>query len=154
MKKIACVVFEVAEDEMVENVISQIQTSLGRPKCEFVESYYCFEEVWKDKLKNILNRLSVVADRKGYFQLFYVMEAIAKNPDMKNNLLIRKVYGEVTNKTGATYQQLYRNIRSLIDRIYRTNTSDYIKEVLKLKGEHSKPLENKEFIAVLAELIF
>ncbi len=153
MKKIACVVFELEENETVEDVVAKLE------KCNIKVKNIPYNTVvetedWRVRLKNILNDLGENISTLGYGAMFDIMECVEKNPKYKEHFLVKELYAYVTEKTGRPYSQIERNIRAMIERIFTKNSYEDIKKILGSSAANSSKMDNVNFIATIIDEIF
>lgn len=154
MKMLACVVFEMAKDENVADVIDRIEKAVGVTNAYEVRMMTSSESCWRNELRNILQNLGEGASTKGYSVIFDVMEYVEQNPECKNRFMVKELYAYVSEKTGASYAQVERNIRAMIDRIYNNNTTYQLQKNLGYGAAAKNKMPNAKFIALLIDKLF
>ena len=154
MKKVACVVFEVDENEKVEDIVARIQNACSKVNICDIHQSEEKDALWRVRLSTILKNLGEDISTMGYSILFDIMECVEKEPEYQKYFLLKQLYGYVTEKTGTPYDRIARNIRTMIDRIYANNSAQYIQKVLGIDEESYKQLTNSSFIALLIGKLF
>ena len=151
MKKVACILIEVEDSETVESIIGKIRNTLGETKVD-QSNLRADDMSWQENLKTILAKLGINSYLAGYKYLFLAMEYIEKIGKNKH-VLMREIYDYIQEQTGARYQHIERNVRTVAQKIYENNSAERVEEVLKLFNIDGR-LQNSKFIAALADLLF
>lgn len=151
MKKIACVLFELEDNESIESVINKIR-DVGN--VEMVDSVELKQISWEDKLKNTLNNLGINPSLKAYSTLLGIMRIVNDNPKHQTEFFMKEVYAEYKEKTGVSYTTLDRRVRTAIDTMYKKHSIEYINNILKITNEKKPKVTATYFLSALAQLIF
>lgn len=154
MKKVFCVVIELDDYERAEDVIARIKSSCETTKICDIQQLEVTSFAWRAQLKMLMNNLGESTSTMGYNTLFDIMEAVEKNPEYQERCMLKQLYSYVTKKTGRPYIQLERNIRTMIERIYDNNPTEYVHNILGIPEDSNIKITNKKFIALLIEKLF
>jgi len=154
MRKLACLVFELEDNESVEDIIASFDKSGKIVKCIPVTKKKNQSSDWRENLQRILNDLGEDISTMGYGLMFDIMEEVEKNPKYKKHFLVKELYAPAIKKTGKTYSQVERNIRAMIERIFNNNSVEYVHSILGVSAESYVKMPNANFLALIIQKIF
>ena len=154
MKKVACVVFEVDENEQVEDIVARIEKVCSKVNVCDIQQTAEQDTHWRVQLSTMLKNLGEDISTMGYSILFDIMEYVEKEPKYKKHFSLKELYGYVTEKTGKPYYQVERNIRAMIERIYKNNPVEYVHGLLGIQDKSKSTMTNAKFIALIIQKMF
>ena len=117
-----------------------------------LEEYLETNNIPRDRhlsLKELLNRLGVTANYKGYHYVVLAVEHAVNNPE--SLILVTKLlYPAIAKGYQTRWQNAERNIRTAVDIAWTANA-----KFLEYIAQHSLPQKPKssEFIAILAQYV-
>lgn len=102
------------------------------------------------KLNEILKRLGIYPNLKGYAYLTTAVEICTKNPDIiTEGLVTKRLYPGIAQKFDTTDTRVERAIRHAIEIGMRRGDKELLKEIFGTKEK----IKNSEFIATLVEYL-
>lgn len=120
---------------------------------DFKDDIYYLEEQknWEYEFKEIMTKLGVVRNScKGYSLLAGIMLLFSTD----NNKQYDNMY-QLYSYVSSDYSKTERNIRRLVETVWRNNSPEQISNVFATKLPITdKPLSNRKFIYLLREKLF
>lgn len=112
---------------------------------------YVTNKSWSDNFKEIMTKLGVVRNScKGYSLLAGIMLLFSTD----NNKQYDNMY-QLYSYVSSDYSKTERNIRRLVETVWRNNSPEQISNVFATKLPITdKPLSNRKFIYLLREKLF
>lgn len=146
MKTLACVVFELEESERIEDFIVKLK-EIGSVKTSKINRQ---PVGWQDKLKAILSTFGVTSSCGGYKLMFYVVKAVSKKPAA----FMKDIYEEVAKACNEDSTSVESEIRYVIYKILKYNSSKKVNEVLGIPNDANIKLTPNKLIRYLSSILF
>ena len=146
MKRLACVLFELEDDESVDVLIQKIEALSHVKVCKTAIK----RSSWKKQLGEMLIKLGVPTSCGGYKLLFAAVEAAEKDP----RLSLEEIYKEVASKCNMNRTSVATQIRYVTDKIVDKNTVKQINDVLGAPKDTHIKLTPASLIKYFATTLF
>ena len=146
MKRLACVLFELEDDESIDAVIQKIE-ALSHVK---VYKNAIRRLDWKKQMANIMNRLGISANCGGYKMLFEAVELAANTP----HISMQAIYSELSQKYKIGESAVASQMRYVISKITEKNSVKQINYALGVSPQTTIKLTTSGFVRYLVTILF
>ena len=162
LKKLACVIFELENDESLADLDEKLNKYFEG------ETFYTYsksgalvkparkskEACWKQKARDILNKLGLTPHVMGYNMIIHMLEPLSESTGKTDLGYLKRSYDHTAEAMGKTRVGVERAVRLAIDKICEYNTNEELEELLGIPVNSNMKITNSTFIALLAEVVF
>lgn len=105
---------------------------------------------YERQIKHILRQLGIIKPSKGYFAVIPAVKLAMENPS-RMTYNYKEIYLNVAHAQKTSSLCVERNIRTLVERIWKSGNHEYLDEIFEVPLK-KKPT-NSEFIAALVHYL-
>ncbi len=146
MKRLACVVFELEDDENVEVLIQNIESLSHVKVCKDAMN----QSTWKKQMSDMLIKLGVPTNCGGYKLLFEAVRIAEKAP----RITMQEIYAQLGDKCNMDEESVASQIRYVIYKIVDNNTVKQITHALGLPKDTSIKITPSVLIKYFVSTLF
>lgn len=170
MKKLACVIFELEDDESLVNLEETLNKYFKGEICyiygksnaldEIAQKIECDEDThaggatWKERARCILNKLGLTPHMMGYDMIIHMLEPMSENPTKAELGYLKQSYSHAAKVMGKTAMGIERGVRLAIEKICEYNTNEEMAAIMGLPVNDNMKITNSTFIALLSQVVF
>lgn len=153
MRKLACIVLEVEDDQKLDDFIKHIQKF--EPRLVYTakrasKENITPEEKWNDRYKEIMSNLGISMSLAGYNDVKAIIECLHKMPNAK----LDRIYDIAEKKHQRAPGTMGRTVRYTVQKAIQACGVEGVGKALGLKFKPNMKFTNKNFLRYLHDAVY